>query len=111
MTGMGVVSSLGHDANTFYANLLEGKSGVSEIENFDCKEFPTVIILQTFLYPTGFCFLTLHLTSSVSPLELTFLSLTLSSILLAEWFVSLRRVAILIMYFITEGYYHGSNHK
>lgn len=45
VTGMGVVSSLGHDANTFYANLLEGKSGVSEIENFDCKEFPTVIIL------------------------------------------------------------------
>jgi len=43
VTGMGVVSSLGHDANTFYANLLEGKSGVSEIENFDCKEFPTRI--------------------------------------------------------------------
>ncbi|KAG0591928.1 hypothetical protein KC19_1G212600 [Ceratodon purpureus] len=43
VTGMGVVSSLGHDADTFYANLLEGKSGVSEIENFDCKEFPTRI--------------------------------------------------------------------
>ena len=43
VTGMGVVSSLGHDADTFYANLLDGKSGVSEIENFDCKEFPTVI--------------------------------------------------------------------
>lgn len=40
---MGVVSSLGLDADTYYANLLEGKSGVSEIENFDCKEFPTVI--------------------------------------------------------------------
>lgn len=43
VTGMGVVSSLGHDADTFYENLLEGKSGVSEIENFNCEEFPTVI--------------------------------------------------------------------
>ncbi|KAG0579469.1 hypothetical protein M758_4G100000 [Ceratodon purpureus] len=43
VTGMGVVSSLGHDVDIFYANLLEGKSGVSEIENFDCKEFPTRI--------------------------------------------------------------------
>lgn len=47
VTGMGVVSSLGHDADTFYANLLEGKSGISEIENFDCKEFPTVSLFKT----------------------------------------------------------------
>lgn len=47
VTGMGLVSSLGHDANTYYDNLLAGKSGVSEIENFDCKEFPTVC-LQAF---------------------------------------------------------------
>lgn len=43
VTGMGVVSCLGHDADSFYANLLEGKSGVSEIENFDCKQFSTRI--------------------------------------------------------------------
>ena len=32
VTGMGVVSCLGHDLDHFYNNLLEGKSGVSMIE-------------------------------------------------------------------------------
>lgn len=43
VTGMGVVSCLGHDPDTFYNNLLAGKSGISEIESFDCKDFPTRI--------------------------------------------------------------------
>ena len=43
VTGMGVETSLGHDPNTFYENLLQGNSGISQIENFDCSEFPTVI--------------------------------------------------------------------
>lgn len=34
VTGMGVVTSLGHDPDTFYKNLLEGVSGISEIESF-----------------------------------------------------------------------------
>lgn len=42
VTGVGVVSSLGHDADIFYNNLLEGVSGISQIETFDCSEFPTV---------------------------------------------------------------------
>lgn len=42
VTGMGVVSCLGHDPDTFYDNLLAGKSGVTDIEGFDCKDFPTV---------------------------------------------------------------------
>ena len=42
VTGMGVVSCLGHDPDSFYNNLLDGKSGITEIENFDCKDFPTV---------------------------------------------------------------------
>lgn len=42
VTGMGVVSSLGHDPDIFYNNLLEGASGISEIETFDCAQFPTV---------------------------------------------------------------------
>ncbi|CAL9190427.1 unnamed protein product [Musa hybrid cultivar] len=42
VTGMGVVTPLGHDLDTFYSNLLEGVSGVSEIETFDCSSFPTV---------------------------------------------------------------------
>jgi 3-oxoacyl-[acyl-carrier-protein] synthase II len=50
VTGMGVVTSLGHDPDTFYGNLLQGQSGISEIESFDCSDFPTVIV-------STFCFL------------------------------------------------------
>ncbi len=46
VTGMGVVSCLGHDANTFYDNLLDGKSGITPIEGFDVSDFPTVQILS-----------------------------------------------------------------
>ena len=42
VTGLGVVSSIGHDPNVFYTNLLEGVSGISEIEAFDCSKFPSV---------------------------------------------------------------------
>ncbi|RWR76197.1 3-oxoacyl-acyl-carrier-protein synthase II, chloroplastic-like protein isoform X1 [Cinnamomum micranthum f. kanehirae] len=43
VTGMGVVTPLGHDPDVFYNNLLEGVSGISEIEAFDCSHFPTRI--------------------------------------------------------------------
>lgn len=43
VTGMGVVTPLGHDLDVFYKNLLEGVSGISEIEAFDCSQFPTRI--------------------------------------------------------------------
>ncbi|KAG2254262.1 hypothetical protein Bca52824_084398 [Brassica carinata] len=43
VTGMGVETSLGHDPDTFYENLLQGNSGISQIENFDCSVFPTRI--------------------------------------------------------------------
>lgn len=42
VTGMGVETPLGHDPHTFYDNLLQGKSGISHIESFDCSAFPTV---------------------------------------------------------------------
>lgn len=42
VTGTGVVTPLGHDPDVFYNNLLEGVSGISEIEAFDCTRFPTV---------------------------------------------------------------------
>lgn len=42
VTGLGVVSSIGHDPDVFYTNLLEGVSGISEIEAFDCSKFPSV---------------------------------------------------------------------
>jgi len=38
---MGVVSPLGHDADTFYSRLLAGESGISAIETFDASELPT----------------------------------------------------------------------
>ncbi|KAI4376475.1 hypothetical protein MLD38_014232 [Melastoma candidum] len=43
VTGLGVVTPLGHDADVFYNNLLDGVSGISEIETFDCAQFPTRI--------------------------------------------------------------------
>ncbi|XP_004243689.1 3-oxoacyl-[acyl-carrier-protein] synthase II, chloroplastic-like [Solanum lycopersicum] len=43
VTGMGVATSVGHDPHTFYENLLEGVSGISEIEAFDCSQYPTRI--------------------------------------------------------------------
>ncbi|KAL5197492.1 hypothetical protein ABZP36_001004 [Zizania latifolia] len=43
ITGMGVVTPLGHDPDVFYNNLLNGVSGISEIETFDCSKFPTRI--------------------------------------------------------------------
>lgn len=42
VTGMGVVTPLGDDPDVFYNNLLEGVSGISEIETFDCATYPTV---------------------------------------------------------------------
>lgn len=42
VTGMGVVTPLGHDPDEFYNNLLRGISGISEIEAFDCSHYPTV---------------------------------------------------------------------
>jgi len=41
ITGMGVVSCFGMDLEEFYKNLLEGKSGVGPITEFDISEFPT----------------------------------------------------------------------
>lgn len=38
---MGVVTCLGHEVDEFYNNLLEGKSGITEIQDFDCKDWST----------------------------------------------------------------------
>ncbi|GKV17978.1 hypothetical protein SLEP1_g28418 [Rubroshorea leprosula] len=43
VTGMGVETPLGHDPDVFYNNLLNGVSGISEIETFDCTQYPTRI--------------------------------------------------------------------
>ena len=41
ITGMGVVTSIGFDIETYFANLLAGKSGVGKIERFDASAYPT----------------------------------------------------------------------
>lgn len=41
VTGMGVVSCFGNDVDIFYDNLLAGNSGVSQITEFPCEDFPT----------------------------------------------------------------------
>lgn len=52
VTGMGVETPIGHDPDTFYNNLLEGVSGISEIEAFDCSLFPTRIAGEIKSYST-----------------------------------------------------------
>lgn len=49
VTGLGAVTPIGDDAHSFYSNLLQGISGVTEIEGFDCSDFPTVH--SSFLFP------------------------------------------------------------
>jgi len=46
VTGMGIVTSLGSDLETFWNNLVAGKSGVSRIESFDVSEYPTQIAAE-----------------------------------------------------------------
>ncbi|USB32132.1 beta-ketoacyl-ACP synthase II [Paenibacillus sp. YPG26] len=43
ITGMGVMTSLGKDLDTFWNSLLSGKSGVSRIESFDVSDYTTQI--------------------------------------------------------------------
>jgi 3-oxoacyl-[acyl-carrier-protein] synthase II len=43
VTGMGVMTALGRDLETFWGNLMEGKSGVSLVESMDVSEYPTKI--------------------------------------------------------------------
>ncbi|RJG25899.1 beta-ketoacyl-ACP synthase II [Paenibacillus thiaminolyticus] len=43
VTGMGVVTALGSDLETLWRSLMEGKSGISQIEAFDTTDYPTKI--------------------------------------------------------------------
>ena len=46
VTGMGVVSPLGHDLQSFWNNLLAGQCGVDKITSFDASRFDTQIAAQ-----------------------------------------------------------------
>lgn len=41
VTGLGVASCFGNDVETFYQDLLDGKSGIKTITDFPCDDFPT----------------------------------------------------------------------
>ncbi len=46
ITGMGVITSLGFDCNTFWESLTEGKSGISAITKFDANDFSTRVAAE-----------------------------------------------------------------
>ncbi|WAH35473.1 beta-ketoacyl-ACP synthase II [Alicyclobacillus dauci] len=43
VTGLGAVTPLGKDVPTFWASLMEGKSGIREIDRFDTTDYPVKI--------------------------------------------------------------------
>ncbi|MBN2492487.1 MAG: hypothetical protein JXQ29_16685, partial [Planctomycetes bacterium] len=43
VTGMGVITALGHDCDTVWAGLVEGRSGVRPIDRFDVSDFDSRI--------------------------------------------------------------------
>ena len=43
VTGMGVVTPLGHDLNTFWQNLITGQCGIDKITGFDASAYATQI--------------------------------------------------------------------
>jgi 3-oxoacyl-[acyl-carrier-protein] synthase II len=46
ITGMGWVTPLGHDLETAWARLIRGESGVTPIDRFDARTFPTTFAAQ-----------------------------------------------------------------
>ncbi|WP_068613442.1 beta-ketoacyl-ACP synthase II [Paenibacillus tuaregi] len=46
ITGMGILSPLGNDLNTFWSGLKEGQSGISRIDSFDVSAYKTQIAGQ-----------------------------------------------------------------
>lgn len=50
ITGVGVVSPLGHDAPTTWQNLMLGQSGISTIQQFDASGFPARIAAEVKQY-------------------------------------------------------------
>jgi 3-oxoacyl-[acyl-carrier-protein] synthase II len=46
LTGLGVVSSLGHDVDTFWANIIAGKCGIDRISSFDASGYDCQIAAE-----------------------------------------------------------------
>lgn len=43
ITGMGIISPLGNDVNSFWNQLVKGQSGISLIDSFDTIDYKTKI--------------------------------------------------------------------
>ncbi|TCP52486.1 3-oxoacyl-[acyl-carrier-protein] synthase II [Tumebacillus sp. BK434] len=54
ITGMGVISPVGNDVDTFWNNLTAGKSGIRTIDRFDTTGFATTIAGQVDFNPEDF---------------------------------------------------------
>ncbi len=46
ITGLGIVSPLGHDVESTWTNLMAGQSGIAPISQFDASAFPTYIAAE-----------------------------------------------------------------
>lgn len=46
VTGLGVMTSLGQDVETFWTNVLAGKSGIGLVESFDAADYPCQIAAE-----------------------------------------------------------------
>ncbi|MFC1485867.1 beta-ketoacyl synthase N-terminal-like domain-containing protein [Candidatus Latescibacterota bacterium] len=46
VTGIGIISPVGSDLNTFWDSLVDGKSGVGPITRFDASEYKTRIAAE-----------------------------------------------------------------
>ncbi|MDD4348330.1 MAG: beta-ketoacyl synthase N-terminal-like domain-containing protein, partial [Opitutales bacterium] len=53
VTGMGVISSLGQDLDTFWANLLAGKSGICRVTHFDLEGFTCQVAAEIHDFDPG----------------------------------------------------------
>ena len=46
ITGLGIISPLGNDIETFWKNIVQGKSGVSRITHYDASEYRVQIAAE-----------------------------------------------------------------
>ena len=53
ITGLGVVSPLGNDVDTFWNRLIEGQCGVDRIASFDASKFDTQIAAEVKNFEPG----------------------------------------------------------
>jgi 3-oxoacyl-(acyl-carrier-protein) synthase len=70
VTGLGLVTPIGADVETVWANLLAGKSGAGQITKFDASDFACTIACEVRLIRSSFTALMLlakHLKMQVSP--------------------------------------------